>query len=120
MALKPWVLVRLFAAEMWQEEDVNKQATSEKQICFASYLESQSWAENVSPTPDSISNTSNLNFTHFSMHTSVVCFYFFIPTVFGMSGSWEGKTNVHLRQHFILLCFGPETVLCTFQTQICI
>lgn len=43
---------------------------------------------------------------------------FFIPTVFGMSGSWEAKTNVHLRHHFILLCFEPGIVLYTFQTQI--
>lgn len=35
-----------------------------------------------------------------------------------MSGSWEGKTNVHFRQNLILLCFGPGTVLCIFQTQI--
>ena len=30
-----------------------------------------------------------------------------------MSGSWEGNINVQLRQHLILLCFGPGTLLST-------
>lgn len=62
MALKPWFLIRLFTVAMWQwEEDVNRQLQKSR------FALPSTWR--TSPGSENVSNTSNLNFTHFCIHT---------------------------------------------------